>query len=34
MMAGVTTRLVATSDAPELDVLIADDGYWRQRLES
>ena len=23
-----------TSDAPELDVLIADDGYWRQRLES
>jgi hypothetical protein len=23
-----------TSNAPELDVLIADDGYWRQRLES
>jgi hypothetical protein len=22
------------SNAPELDVLIADDGYWRQRLES
>ena len=21
-------------NAPELDVLIADDGYWRQRLES
>jgi hypothetical protein len=24
----------ASSDAPELEVLISDDGYWKRRLES